>query len=198
MKKQKYTYTDYRQLQKHWRRWKYKNTGLLAVSLLVFFYLAGTSQVENVISHIGNLGYFGAFITGIFFVSTFTVAPAAVVLFHIVEQLHPIEVAILAGLGAMVGDYVIFRFMKDRVFAELLPLARKLQAPRLKVLFKSPYFAWVLPLVGAFVIASPLPDEVGVSMLGLSKVKRWQFFLLAFILNATGIFLVVTAADLIR
>ncbi len=76
----------------------------------------------------------------------------------------------------MVGDYFIFQFMKDRVFAELMPLASKLQTPRMKVLFKSPYFAWILPVVGAFVIASPLPDEVGVSMMGLSKVKQWQFF----------------------
>lgn len=189
-------YTDYRQLQKRWRRWKYKNTALLVLSLGVFFYIAQTPQVDAVIKSVGNLGYLGAFITGIFFVSTFTVAPAAVVLFHLANVLHPVEIALLAGLGAMVGDYIIFRFMKDRVFEELLPLARKAQTPRMKALFKSPYFAWVLPLVGAFVIASPLPDEIGVSMLGLSKVKQWQFFLLAFVLNAVGIFLVVSAARL--
>lgn len=128
--------------------------------------------------------------------STFTVAPAAVVLFHLADILHAVEVAVLAGLGAMFGDYIIYRFMKDRVFEELLPLIRKLHTPRIKILFKSPYFAWILPIAGAFVIASPLPDEIGVSMLGLSKVKKWQFFALAFVLNAIGIFLIVSAAKL--
>jgi hypothetical protein len=33
-------------------------------------------------------------------------------------------------------------------------------------------------------------------MMGLSKVKQWQFFILAFALNAVGIFLVVSAAQL--
>lgn len=189
-------YTDYTKLQKKWRRWKYKNTALLVISLVAFIWLAQTPQVDSVVKSVGDLGYVGALLTGMFFVSTFTVAPAAVVLFHLATVLHPVEVALLAGFGAMVGDYIIFRFMKDRVFAELLPLVHKLQTPRLKILFKSPYFAWVLPVVGAFVIASPLPDEVGVSMLGLSRVKKWQFFLLAFVLNTIGIFIVISAARL--
>ncbi len=189
-------FTDYARLQKHWRRWKYKNTTFLLISLVAFFYLAQTPQVDTLVKQVGTLGYVGAFITGMFFVSTFTVAPAAVVLFHLATLLHPVEIALLAGLGAMVGDYVIFRFMKDRVFEELIPLARKAQTPRLKTLFKSPYFAWILPVAGAFIIASPLPDEIGVSMMGMSRVKQWQFFLLAFVLNAVGIFLIVSAARL--
>lgn len=169
---------------------------MLVVSLAALFYLAQTPALNNLIKQVGSLGYLGAFITGIFFVSTFTVAPAAVILYHLVDRLHPIEVALLAGLGGMVGDYIIFRFMKDKVLLELLPLVRKLPSPKIKILFKSPYFAWLLPLVGAFVIASPFPDEVGVSMLGLSKIKRWQFFALAFVLNSIGIFVVLTATRL--
>ncbi len=180
-------------IQKKWRRWKYKNTFMLGLSLVALFWLAKTPQVDSIVKQIGSLGYIGAFITGIFFVSTFTVAPAAIVLFHLADTLHPVEVALLAGLGAMVGDYVIFRFMKDKVFDELMPIIRKMHTPKIKLLFKSPYFAWVLPLVGAFIIASPLPDEAGVTMLGLSKIKKWQFFLLAFALNSVGIFLVVSA-----
>lgn len=185
---------NYQLITKRWKRWRFKNTSLLLVSLVLFFYLAGTPFVDNLIKQIGSVGYLGAFITGIFFVSTFTVAPAAVVLYHIADVLHPIEVALLAGLGAMLGDYIIFKYMTDKVFYEILPLVKKLHTPKLKLLFKSPYFAWLLPLVGAFVIASPLPDEVGVSMLGLAKIKKWKFFLLAFALNSFGIFIVVTTA----
>ncbi len=185
---------NYQVLTERWKRWRFKNTFLLVTSLVLFIYLAGTPFVDSIIKQIGSFGYLGAFITGIFFVSTFTVAPAAVVLYHIADVLHPLEVALLAGLGAMVGDYFIFRFMTDRVFNEVLPLVKKLHTPKLQLFFKSPYFAWILPLVGAFVIASPLPDEVGVSMRGLSKIKRWKFFLLAFALNSIGIFIIVSTA----
>ena|SRR3989338_4666075 len=113
-------------LLERYRAWRYKNTALLILSLIVFFFLADTPFIDNFISRIGNLGYFGAFFGGIFFVSTFTVAPASVVLFHIAQILNPLGVAIAAGLGAMIGDYMIFRFFKERVFDELKPVFSKL------------------------------------------------------------------------
>jgi hypothetical protein len=194
MAKQKITMKEL----KKWRHWKYENTALLAVSLVLVFYLAQTPLLDSVIQKAGELGYLGAFIVGMFFVSTFTVAPAIVILYHLADtSLHPIEVAVLAGLGAMIGDYIIFRFMKDRVFEELGPIFKKLQHPGVRDLFASPFFAWLGPLFGAFLIASPLPDEVGVSLLGLTKIKRWQFFAMTFVLNSIGIFLTVLAARLI-
>jgi len=164
---------------------------------VAFYYLAQTSWLHGIINTIGNLGYLGAFLTGIFFVSTFTVAPAAVVLFHLADRLHPVEVALLAGLGAMVGDFVIFRFMKDKIFEEMAPIFQKLHKNYFRTLFKSPYFSWLLPVIGAAIIASPIPDEAGVSMLGLSQIRPWQFFIVTFTLNAIGIFLIVTATRII-
>lgn len=110
------------------------------------------------------------------------------------EKLNPFEIAILAGAGAVLGDYLIFRFLKDRVFYELKPIFTKIKGFYLIKIFQTPYFAWLTPLIGASIIVSPLPDEVGVGILGISKMKTWQFILLSFILNATGIFIVVTVA----
>jgi len=177
--------------------WRLKNTITLIISLIVFSMLASSPLVDAIIKHIGNLGYIGAFITGIFFVSTFTVAPAAVVLFHIAGILHPIEVAILAGLGAMVGDFIMLRFFKDKIFEELRPYARKIFKRKLTKIFSKPYFAWTIPVLGAIVVASPLPDELGISMMGLSKIKNYQFFVLSFLLNAAGIFLIATASVIV-
>ncbi|MCC7356386.1 MAG: hypothetical protein IT410_02110 [Candidatus Doudnabacteria bacterium] len=178
-----------------YKTWKYQNTTFLLISLVVFFYFADSEFVQNLINQLGSLGYFGAFITGIFFVSTFTVAPAAVVLFHLADHLNPFEVAILAGLGAVVGDYLIFRFFKDKVLTELRPLFENLTGPRISRLLHTPYFAWLLPVIGATIIASPLPDELGVGILGIAKMKPWKFLILSFFLNAMGIFIIVTLAQ---
>ncbi|HEY1063807.1 MAG TPA: hypothetical protein VGE30_00745 [Candidatus Saccharimonadales bacterium] len=188
-----------RTLAHHWRLWPYKNTTLLLLGLATFILLTRLPAIDEAIKSVGSLGYFGAFITGIFFVSTFTAVPAAYVLFNLAESLHPLEVALLAGAGAMIGDYIIFRLVKDQVFEELKPAftkLHKLQHPAVRTLFKTPYFSWLLPVIGAIVIASPLPDEAGVSLLGLSKIRKWQFFVITFALNAIGIFLVVSAARL--
>lgn len=181
------------QTLRRYRRWPYRNTALLLVSLGLLFYFADSDFVVGLIQRVGDLGYLGAFITGIFFVSTFTVAPALLVLFYLAELLNPLPVAVLAGSGAVIGDYLIFRFLKDRVFQELAPLIHYLGNNSFTMIFKTPYFAWFTPLVGAAIIASPLPDEVGVGILGVSKLKNWQFLMLSFGLNSVGILIVLLA-----
>lgn len=177
-----------------WRNWSYKNTTLLVISLALFFYFVGTDFVQNIIRQIGDLGYIGAFITGVFFVSIFTVIPATVILFDLAKILNPIMVALLAGAGAVLGDYLIFRYLRDKVFEELSPIIDKLGGSSIKKIFLTPYFTWLLPIVGALIIASPVPDEAGVSILGLSKIKNWQFVLITFLLNSIGILIIILAA----
>ena len=183
-------------IQQSWRHWHYKNTALLLFGLAAFLYLVQLPAVDDFLRNLGELGYIGAFIAGLFFVSTFTAAPAGVVLYHLAGNLHPVEVSLLAGLGAMFGDYLIFRFMKDGVFDELRPLLGGVSRHYLRPLLRTPLFAWILPVLGAAMIASPLPDEIGVGILGLSKIRRWQFLVVTFLLNVIGIFLIVMVAKL--
>lgn len=182
------------QLVDRYRAWQYKNTALLFLSFVLFFLLLKTAFVSSMLASTGNFGYFGSFLAGIFFVSTFTVAPAVVVLYHLAEIFDPLYVALTAGLGAVLGDYFIFRFFKDYVFDELRPMLKKIGDHPLLRIFSTPYFGWMLPILGAFIIASPFPDEVGIGLMGVSKMKNWQFLLFAFLLNSAGIFFIVTLA----
>lgn len=171
--------------------WKYKNTTLLVISILLLLIFADTKVVRDLIYSIGTLGYVGAFFTGIFFVSTFTVAPATVTLYYFSQTLNPFGIALCAGIGALVGDYAIFRFFKDGVLQELAPLGKRISSSYLFSLFKTPYFLWLTPFLGAFIIASPFPDELGIALLGIASMKRWKFALLSFALNTAGIFIIV-------
>lgn len=161
---------------------------------MVFVYISQTPLLDQFISQIGAFGYIGAFIVGVFFVSTFTVVPASVVLFHLAQLDNPYIVAFVAGLGAMIGDQLVYLFIKDKLFEEWRFFFRKLKFNKVKKLFHSPYFAWVLPLFGAIIIASPLPDELGVGLMGASKIKKGQFLFLTFILNTVGILLIVLSS----
>lgn len=181
-------------LVERYKAWRYKNLVLLIVSIFVFFLLADMPFVDSAIRRIGGLGYFGALLGGVFFVSTFTVAPASVILFHIAQSLNPLGVAVAAGLGAVVGDYIIFRFLRDRVLDELKPVFLRLGDTHFTRLFSTPYFAWLAPVAGAIIIASPFPDEIGIGLMGISKLKNWQFVAMSFVLNSFGILLVITIA----
>lgn len=180
---------------RYYKAWKYKNIALLAASLIFLWYIADHPIVLSAVNGVAELGYIGAFITGIFFVSTFTVAPAAVVLYRLADTFDPYLIAIFAGAGAIIGDYLIFRFLKDGVFQELKPLFAKMGGSYITKLLHTPYFFWLTPLIGAFIIASPFPDEIGIGLMGLSKIKPWQFVLLSFSLNAVGIFIIIILAQ---
>lgn len=52
--------------------------------------------------------------------------------------------------------------------------------------------------IGAFIIASPFPDEIGVSLMGISKLKTYQFLLIAFALNILAVFLIISASSFIK
>ncbi|MDQ3089627.1 MAG: hypothetical protein M3Q24_00535 [bacterium] len=177
-----------------YKTWKYKNTFFLLLSLVTLFYFAGTDWGQQIITSISKLGYIGSFVSGIFFVSTFTVAPASVVLFKLVQTYNPLFIALTAGLGAVIGDYMIFRFLKDNVFDEVRPIFMKLGGSHFSRLISTPYFAWLAPVLGALIIASPFPDEMGVGLMGISKLKNWQFLTISFLLNSLGILLIITLA----
>lgn len=181
-----------------WKRWPYKNTTFLILSLISFFFFIETSVIQNFIKLIGDLGYVGSFISGILFVSTFTVVPASVILFDIAKILNPYLVAISAGIGGVIGDYILFRYLQDRIFDELKPLFKRHGQSVFDIIFSTPFFAWIIPIVGAIIIASPFPDEVGISLMGLSRIKKWQFLLVTFFLNSIGIFIIITIAGTIH
>src|SRR3989344_1259828 len=135
-------------------------------------------------------GFRGSFIAGILFVSVFTVAPATIALGEIAQSNSAITVAIIGGLGALIGDLIIFRFVRDRVSQHLFYLIKISKSERLFSIFKLRLFRWIIPFVGALIIASPLPDEIGVAMLGLSKIKNSYFILLSLLLNSAGILII--------
>lgn len=182
------------EISEYYKNWKYKNTTFLVFSLILLLLFASSPTVKILIEKIGSTGYFGIFSTGLFFVSTFTVAPASVVLYLLSNQFNPLAIALIAGIGAAIGDLLILKFLKDRIFEELSPIFTKMVGYRIMQLFKTPYFAWLSPVIGILIIASPFPDEIGIGLLGLTKLKSWQFFFISFVANAVGIFFIISIA----
>lgn len=186
-------------MTKLWKSWKYKNITLFGISLIFALILSRVEAFHEFLLSLGNFGYISAIVAGFLFVSTFTVATGAVILLILAEYLSPLEIGILAGVGAVIGDLTIFKFVKDKLVSEIEGVYDKLDHKHIiEKTFHTKYFSWTLPVIGAIIILSPLPDEVGVSLMGISKMKTSHFLILSFILNATGIFLVVSASRFIK
>ncbi len=186
-------------LKKRWHRYHYKNLTYLGISLVISFFLFRIQFFQDFLSHLGNYGYFGALVGGALFVSTFTVSIGAVVLLFLAKTLNPIEIGLIAGVGAVLSDLTIFHFVRNKgLMSEIKHFFHYFGGDKISHLIHTKYFSWTLPVIGALIIASPLPDELGVSLMGISKMKTQDFILLSFVLNSIGIFLAVTAASVIK
>lgn len=164
-----------------------KDAGIIGISIAVALLLAKTGAVREILHVTQGFWFLGSFIAGLFFTSVFTTAPATIVLAGIAQSNSIFWVAFLGGIGALVGDLVIFRFIKERLSADFLYLIKKSESERLISIFRLKLFRWLFPLVGALIVASPLPDELGLAMMGLSKMKTSLFIPLSFLLNFLGI-----------
>lgn len=183
----------------HSKHWKYKNLTLTFLSIILAIYLYRFEAFHTFLLHLGGLGYLGAFIAGILFVWTFTAATGALILLVLAESLSPIEIGLIAGLGSVVGDLLIFRLVKDGLAEEIREIYNHVDHKKhLKKLFHSRYFNWMLPVLGAIIIASPLPDEVGVSLMGISRMSTIKFVLISYVLNSLGLFLIILASVFIK
>lgn len=181
-----------------WRKYKYKNLTLFIISIISAFILARYEPFNNFLLNLGYFGYIGAFIAGMLFVSTFTVSIGAVILLILVGGLMHLEIAIIAGLGAVAGDFIIFRFIKDNLTSELESIYDHVDGGHhLHKILNSKYFSWTLPVIGAIIIASPFPDELGVSLMGIAKMKTYKFLTFSFLLHSIGIFLIVSSSSLL-
>jgi hypothetical protein len=167
-----------------------RDFAIIFLSVLVAIILAKTGALQELITSTQEVRFIGSFIAGIFFTSVFTAAPAVVALGEIAQSNSILSVASIGGFGALLGDLIIFRFVKDRVSQHFTYLARASRLGRIVSIFKLKLFHWMIPFVGALIIASPLPDEIGVTMLGLSKMKNSYFIVLSFFLNSAGIFII--------
>lgn len=163
---------------------------IIVLSIVFAVLLAKYGVVQKILALFGGNGILLSFISGLFFTSAFTTAPSIVALTEIAKESSIYLVAIFGGMGALLGDIVIFKFIKDRVAEDIDFLIRKTKTRRFFTIFRLHIWKWLTPFIGGLIIASPLPDEIGLMMLGLSKVRISIFIAVSLVFNTLGIALI--------
>lgn len=164
-----------------------RDIGIVVLSVAVAVLLVRTGLIDELLAFASGFRLISSFIAGMFFVSVFTVAPAAAVLIELFGTNSLLGVAFTAGLGGLAGDWLMFRFLRDRAADDLGYLVRHSGFRRLLAVFRLQCFRWLTPLIGALIVASPLPDEIGLAIMGLSGLRTALFLPLSFGLNFIGI-----------
>ncbi len=166
---------------------------LLITSIFFAFYLYFSGILEDLVSRADSFGIIGVLISGMFFGYAFTTAPATASLISYTNYFNPLIVSFIGAIGTMIGDLIIFNFFKKGLPKEMKTLIKKTKIYKLK----NSKLKWLIPGIAGFIIASPFPDEVGISLLGITKWDTNKFMLLAFILNFIGLLIITTIAWLV-
>ncbi len=178
------------------RHYKYKNITLLILGIIIAVALFQSDWFHSFLHSLNSFGYLSAYLAGGLFVSTFTAAIGTVMLLFLAEDLNPIYLAIFGSLGCVTGDLIIFKFIRnDALSEEIKELIGKKKVARISRLLHSRYFSWMLPVIGAFLIATPGPDELGISLMGISKLKTIHFIFISFILNIVSMLTILEIAN---
>lgn len=181
-------------LNEWWLRYEYKHTTIAIIGILVFITLLDSALLSGIFHYLEGLGYAGGLVAGALSASFFTAAPAVVLILDLAKQLDPLPLALIIGIGAAVGDMMLLLFFEERIFHELRPLYLRVRSKFTKKRPAKPKRSAAMLLLGTFIITTPLPDEIGLGILGISHFPKIVLLVICLGLNVLGAALLILAA----
>lgn len=160
---------------------------LIGVSIAFAIALMQSDLVARAFNSTLGTGLLGSFVAGIFFTSVFTIAPASAALAILASAGNPIAVAVVGAAGALLGDLILFFVLRDGVKKDFDYLIGHKGLMRLHAIGRIRVVRFLTPLFGALVIASPLPDELGLAMMGLLNTRTSILIPISYSMNFLGI-----------
>jgi len=180
-----------RTVKTRWQKFQYKHTTLLVVTVALFILLLDTAIMTSLLSSIEGLGTFGMFIAGALYVSVFTAAASVVILYEMAQIFNPWVVIAIAACGTVLGDFIIMTAFENKFAGELTRILKKLKLDKVLGVLHRKRLRPLFLTIGLAIIGSPIPDEVGITLMDLTHYSRAKILAMAFIANGFGIAAIV-------
>lgn len=176
-------------------KFKYLKTLILVVSIIIAYSILQNNYIKTLIQSLDNLNYLGIFIAGFLFSFGFT-APFAVSFFILSNPNNLLLAALIGGIGSLFSDLLIYKIIKINFMDEFNRLKKTELIKRIKGKIANKLSHkiknYLMYSFAGIIIASPLPDEIGITMLaGLSHINAKTLGLLSFILHSIAILLLL-------
>lgn len=170
--------------------YRYKYTIILIATFLAAFAVARLGYLDAIAATAAGANQIVyAFIAGALYSFSFTAAFAVILFSNLTlsqEAVWPI--AVIAATGGLVMDLTLLRFIKGFLSEELTGHTKRVVE---RVVHIRP-IRFLMQFLGAIIIASPLPEEIGLTLLGISHLSFWRIVWVTYTLNIIGAYLVIT------
>ena len=177
---------------------KYPKFILFIITVFLAYYFYQVAEYGPLHEQIIELKLVGAFIAGLFYTYGFTTAFSIAIFLVIAQSNNIVAAAILGGLGALISDFIIFEFIRKAFSDEIVSLSHEKIIVYINKKVPNTMKKYLIPVLSFLIIASPLPDEIGVGILAtIRKLSVLEFILVSFLGNMAGIFIILTIGSLI-
>lgn len=169
--------------------------------LALAYWLFDQPAIQNIFIGAEKLGYLSALLGGALYALGFTV-PISIALLLSISVKNIILASIIGGIGSVIVDYGIFKyvhlsFKKDFQEIEHIKIVEEAESI-IESNFSAKVRNYFLFIFAGFILASPLPDEVGVSLLaGFTSIKPHVLIVLSFVTHAIGIGIILWLGTII-
>lgn len=180
---------------------QYKHTLFFVGSIILACVLFFSGYLHAITHTIAGYGYVTAFLAGMLFTISFTTAIASLVFIELGDTASPLLFALVGGAGAMISDLLLYRFLKTSLLEEWkLIMVSRISTQRreqMERITKNRVFIWTVPFIASALIASPVPDEVGVALFSVINFHPKYFSVISFLANMGGIFILLSVGTLL-
>ena len=176
---------------------KYPKLVIFLLCIILAYIIFTNKNIAQYIP-LTSTGYLTAFIGGLLIAFGFS-APFGVGFLISSSPTSILLGTLIAAIGATISDLLIFKFIKISFMNEFKELEKTKTIQKIEKIIKKNKFIlikhYLLYVFAGILIATPLPDEVGVSMLaGLTTIKPKKLAIISFILHSIAIFLILGGA----
>lgn len=163
---------------------------LFIAVLIISFYLISLQELQLLSDHSLYIKIILGVLSGLFYTS-FLSSPLSVVLFIILGKTTNIYLLTLfGGIGAVIGDLLIVKFFR-LIFKSFSFISHLNLFKKFRLLLKKYHLDLIGFIIGIIIVISPFPDELGLALLGASKLSYFKLAILTLILNSIGIFIIL-------
>ena len=171
---------------------------MLVLSFIIAYILFADRSYTPLHDALVFLGYFGTFLAGFLYAYAFTAAPAAAILLILAKEQNILFAGFIAGVGALLSDLVIFHFIRHGFKDEVQKLRKERIVCYAQNKVPKDVKKYLFASLAVFLIASPLPTEIGVTLMASMKsISTKKFTIIAYSLHTSAIFVILLIGSII-
>ena len=171
---------------------KYPKLSLFIISVILVYFLFSGLAYKPLHDALVFMGYFGTFLAGLLYPYALTSAAGTGVLLILVKEQNLLLAGLIAGIGALISDTILFFFVKHGFSDEVEKLSKERVVRTVNRWIPDSVRVYLLATLAGILIASPLPTEIGIILMAsLKNISIKKFVILVYILHASAIFVIL-------